>query len=295
MNTWADENGRLRLAWRFVLGVLLILAANYLAGGIANAAARSQRSFEVVFFPTLVALLLASSSAMLLFADGVDRNPIAAIGLGRQGAIFHSLFGVLTGVIAIGVAMAAIAGWGSLSFGMRINTHTLALLLVEVFILATAAMSEELMFRGYPFQRLLEGAGPVVAIIVLSFFFGLAHLKNPHAGGIASLSLFNTVFVGVLLAFAYLRVRNLWLPWGVHFGWNATLGVVFGLPVSGLNEFSVVVHGRATGPVWLTGGAYGIEGGVAGTLGIAVAFLPVYWVTRRVQGRHQQDSRDLSQ
>jgi len=95
------------------------------------------------------------------------------------------------------------------------------------------------------------------------------------------LSLFNTIFVGVLLAIAYLRVRNLWLPWGIHFAWNTTLGVIFGLPVSGLNEFSVLVHGKAAGPVWLTGGAYGIEGGLAGTLGILAGFVPLLWITRR--------------
>jgi hypothetical protein len=161
------------------------------------------------------------------------------------------------------------------------NRHTAALLVVEVFILATGAMAEELMFRGYPFQRILEGAGPAVAIFVLSVFFGIAHRWNPHAKDVALWSFFNTIFVGVLLAFAYLRVRNLWLPWGVHFGWNATLGVLFGLPVSGLNDFSVLVHGKATGLLLLTGGPYGIEGGLAGTLAILVGFVPLYWFTRR--------------
>lgn len=280
MSLWA-EDGRLRLAWRIALGILLVLAGNFLAGAIANATANSQRSFEAVYRPTLLILLVAWFCAMLLFADRVDGNPLQALGLGRNHALSDTLSGLLVGICCIGVGVATIAAFGGLSFTVRMNGRTAALLAVELFILATGAMAEELMFRGYPFQRILEGAGPVVAIVVLSVFFGIAHRWNPHARDVALLSLFNTIFVGVLLAIAYLRVRNLWLPWGIHFAWNATLGVMFGLPVSGLNDFSVVVHGKATGPVWLTGGAYGIEGGLAGTLGILAGFVPLLWITRR--------------
>ena len=63
----------------------------------------------------------------------------------------------------------------------------------------------------------------------------------------------------MLLAVAYLRTRTLWLPFGIHFGWNFALGFVFGLPVSGMSTFSVIVHGSIRGPAWLTGGAYGLE------------------------------------
>ena len=69
---------------------------------------------------------------------------------------------------------------------------------------------------------------------------------------------------GVLLAAAYLRSRALWLPWGIHLAWNAVLGVGFGLPVSGLTQFAVVVQGTAQGPEWLTGGGYGLEASVVG-------------------------------
>ena len=49
------------------------------------------------------------------------------------------------------------------------------------------------------------------------------------------------MLIGVVLSVAYLRTRALWLPWGIHFAWNATLGLVFGLPVSGIRLFNVVV------------------------------------------------------
>ena len=44
--------------------------------------------------------------------------------------------------------------------------------------------------------------------------------------------LINTFGFGLVLGYAYLRSRDLWLPIGIHFGWNWAL-VVFGLNVSG--------------------------------------------------------------
>ena len=80
----------------------------------------------------------------------------------------------------------------------------------------------------------------------------------------------------MLLSIAYLRTRALWLPWGIHFGWNLTLGMLFGLPVSGLRLFNVVVRTTASGPRWVTGGSYGVEasvtGGVVVLVGIAVVW-----------------------
>jgi hypothetical protein len=100
----------------------------------------------------------------------------------------------------------------------------------------------------------------------------LVHLTNP---GASFWGLLNTVVIGVVLSLAYLRTRALWLPWGFHFAWNATLGLVFGLPVSGIRLFNVVVHTAAFGPRWLTGAAYGLEASLPGVLVVLLALLIV--------------------
>ena len=137
-------------------------------------------------------------------------------------------------------------------------------------------MAEEVAFRGYPFQRLVEGIGPAGGIIVLSVFFGAIHLGNPH---VSLWGFLNTIEIGAFFAMAYLRTRSLWMPWGIHFGWNLTLGMGFGLPVSGLNDFAVAVQGTAEGPLWLTGGSYGIEASLTGTVVILVAFFVLVRMT----------------
>jgi hypothetical protein len=108
--------------------------------------------------------------------------------------------------------------------------------------------------------------------------FGAVHLNNP---GASVWGFLNTIVVGVLLSVAYLRTRSLWLPWGLHFGWNFALGAVFGLPVSGLNDFSVMLTSSAQGPRWLTGGAYGMEASATGTLVLVLGLIVI--VTSIVQ------------
>ena len=85
----------------------------------------------------------------------------------------------------------------------------------------------------------------------------------------------------LLLLFIVPRTGALWMSWGIHFAWNTALGLVFGLPVSGLTDFAVILRTRASGPRWVTGGAYGIEGSVVGTVVILLGFIPVILLTRR--------------
>ena len=69
------------------------------------------------------------------------------------------------------------------------------------------------------------------------------------------------MLVGVPLSVAYLRTRALWMPVGIHFAWNYVQGFIFGLPVSGFRLPTSVLTARVHGAAWLTGSAYGPEGG----------------------------------
>ncbi len=103
--------------------------------------------------------------------------------------------------------------------------------------------------------------------------FGAVHLANP---GASLWGLINTILIGVLLSIAYLRSRALWLPWGIHFGWNFALGLLFGLPVSGLRIFNVMVRTTASGPKWVTGGNYGVEASATTVVIILIGVVMVW-------------------
>ncbi len=85
---------------------------------------------------------------------------------------------------------------------------------------------------------------------------------------------------GILFSLAWLRTHGLWIGWGMHFAWNASLGVLFGLPVSGITDFSTLVQTRTFGPLWLTGGDYGPEGALFTAVVILIAIVVLVLVTR---------------
>jgi membrane protease YdiL (CAAX protease family) len=182
--------------------------------------------------------------------------------------------------VLITIAVASVSIFGGLTFTPHFTVRTIAHQVLVIVLLLGGALLEELAFRGYPFQRLVEAIRPVGAIVVLSIFFGAVHLQNPGAQGFFSLGFFNTILVGVLFAYAYLRTRTLWLPIGMHFGWNLFLGVVYGLPVSGIRDFSLVLRTTARGSRFLTGGGYGIEASLPGTLVLLLGFLLVAWAPK---------------
>jgi hypothetical protein len=126
-----------------------------------------------------------------------------------------------------------------------------------------AALSEELMFRGYPLRRLADAVGPGAAIGLLAVGFGIAHLANPAA---SVLSTVNIALAAVWLGAAFFSRGGMALAWGLHFGWNAGLSLAFDAPVSGLAFDVPGVDYTPGAHAWLDGGRFGPEGGLIGTI-----------------------------
>ena len=270
-------NGRLRPIWRFFLAVIVVAFANIFAGKTAFAIFGKHPLLADATYRVLTLLaLLGGFSLLLRFVDGVDTGLLASQGLPLRRIAWRETWkGFVLGFLLIALSVVAIAIFGNLRMTAALNAVTARRAAVVVVLLLAGAMFEEVMFRGYPFQRLVEAIGPWFAILVLSVLFGVGHLQNPNAGGILSWGFFNTIVVGVLLALAYLKTKALWFPFGFHFAWNFALGVVFGLPVSGLSIFSVVVRSHASGPKLLTGGDYGIEASLTGAVVFVLGMLVV--------------------
>jgi len=270
-----DSDGRLRPVWAFVLSALLSCGAFVAVGYLAAALAGDHvLRFEAIFRPLLAIVLLGIFSWLLTVANHVEAHRIDAQGLPLSpGWAKQFGTGCIIGLLMVIVAVVPIAIWGSLSFRTTFSAYTIFRIAVVLFVLLSGALAEELMFRGYPFQRLVEATGAPGAIVVFSVLFGLVHLLNP---GASAWGLLNTVAIGVLLSLAYLRTRTLWLPWGLHFAWNLALGLILGLPVSGLRLFNMAVHASVTGPKWLTGGSYGVEASAPCAVAILAGLLMLW-------------------
>jgi membrane protease YdiL (CAAX protease family) len=96
--------------------------------------------------------------------------------------------------------------------------------------------------------------------------------------GLSVLALANLALFGLFAGCYALREGGLWGVCAVHSAWNWAQGSLFGFEVSGhAPQWSVLVRLRAQGPDWLTGGAFGPEGGAAVTamlvLGLAAVLL----------------------
>jgi membrane protease YdiL (CAAX protease family) len=175
------------------------------------------------------------------------------------------------------LAILPIALFSSLHIHFILTPHAFGMFFVNLATLIVAALAEEVAFRGFPFRRLTDATGPVTATLVTAIVFGLAHYFNPNSTWIGT---FNTMLAGILFCVAWFRTHGLWLPWGMHVAWNAALGVLFGLPVSGLSDFASVVQTQAVGYRWITGGDYGPEASLFAFFALIACIIVLIFVTR---------------
>jgi membrane protease YdiL (CAAX protease family) len=279
-----DDTRRTRTVWRFaifgcgflaiqiVVGILMVVGlVVYLAatGTSLDALTRNPRMFEDWQIPlqiiASVPLTAATFGLVWICRKHLDRRSLSSLGLHKPGRSFTESVegGFLTGSIPVVAVIVILLGRGGLAWeGVAGSLQTA--LLVPTF--AVMAFFEEIVCRGYLLQNLIDIRRPVFGILFSSVVFWLLHSLNPAAWSspIVSINLFGA---GVVLALAYRSSGNIWFPTAMHFGWNLAQGVLFQLPVSGIRTdglFDVRLVDSA--PVWLTGGAFGIEGSILTTL-----------------------------
>jgi uncharacterized protein len=211
--------------------------------------------------------LVANVMTMRIF----DRRPLADIGLaGGNGSGRNFVIGLCLSAAAGTLLLTAplLAGSGHL-VPREHGEFSWPSVLLYLIVLIFGAAGEEAIFHGYAFQVLIEKLGPFATVLPVGVFFGLAHGANPNA---SKLGLVNTALWGILLGYAFLRSRDLWLPIGLHYGWNAVLPL-FGSNLSGITiEITRYKYRWDLPPLW-SGGDYGPEGGLLTTIFIVVLFL----------------------
>ena len=264
----------------FVTSATWFLASDILAGragrGISERfGLEPERSLLTALF--LLFLLAVGFSILQAIAHRTS-NLREVLGLPkRKTARQEWILGVAVGWGCVVLTVLPMALTGKLDVQLWMQPRAIWLLLLNLVTLAIAALAEEVVFRGYPFRRLIEAIGPIAATVGMSLLFGLGHALNP---GATWTSVLVTMLAGLLFSVAWLRTHGLWLPWGLHFAWNASIGVLFGLPISGVGDFASIVQTRAFGPLWLTGGNYGPEGAVLTAVALLAGVVVLVRITR---------------
>lgn len=277
------SDGLLRSGWRFAIFTILFISGGTVFGMLAVAllyallgtAGVGSSTFLVV--NGLVSLGVALTAG---WACGryLEQLPFRALGASFVGRWAVNLgVGFFLGLVTFAFAAALGIAGGGLSFAMTAAApgEVIRTMAVSFLVFAAAAAFEEALFRGYILQTFVRSELTFFGVVFTSLLFATVHNTNPAA---SALSWLNTFIAGIWFAAAYLKTRDLWFPFALHLAWNWTQGSVFGVEVSGLTDIvkSPLMHEVDAGPAWLTGGDYGIEGGVITTIALILSTAAIF-------------------
>ncbi len=279
--------GRLRSGWRagffaalFLMLVIILQTTANTIYGILGDSAKSVITPQLAYIVVSLIFLLAAVFMGWVCAQGIEGLPFRSLGWGLSRHWWRDLsVGILIGAgsLLLAAGVAALGGGLRFMFNQTAETNLIVkTVLLSAIVFAVAAAAEEAVFRGYPLQSFTRAKLIWVGALVSSLTFALVHLDNEN---VTAFGLINTALAGVWFVAAFLKTRNLWLPVGMHWAWNWMMAAILGLPVSGITQITPepILFGIDTGPTWLTGGHYGIEGGAACTIALIVSTIGIWF------------------
>lgn len=259
--TFEFRNGRaqLRDGWKSCCFLLACMAAFVVVGLIGRALPPGLKAYAPSALLIAVAGLLLSWAAVRL-----EGKRLASIGLRLDGRFVRQFgLGLLAGALLVAAGAALVCGVAGVQL-VGTEPPTLAVQLKIVVMVLCGALFEELLFRGYAFQRAVSGMGRWPAIAVFALLFCLAHLPGNTAveTPVLLIALAGLLLDAVIQSLLFLRTGSLALPIGLHAAWNLLQGML-GFGVSGLASAEAWMRAEpGSQPGWLTGAAYGLEGSV---------------------------------
>jgi hypothetical protein len=308
---WNDRSRRLRLPWRLVVWLVLLLGLSLLAQlFIVIVRSPSSEPLLVLITPGLspdraliavlnVVYLVVQLAVMVgsVYVTGrfLDRRWFRDFGFHLDREWWTDLgFGLALGAVLMsGIFLfELLVGWitaRDLFFIARAESPFWPWFLWGLVSFVAVGIYEELLFRGYLITNLAEGltwfeqvgrtTAVALAVLVTSLFFGVAHAGNPNA---TLSSTAGIVVAALMLAGGYVLTGELAIPIGIHITWNVFQGPVYGFPVSGTNGGVALVATEQSGPTVLTGGSFGPEAGVVGLVAAGIGLgLIALWVRWR--------------
>jgi membrane protease YdiL (CAAX protease family) len=267
-----DTNGRLRNGWWILIFIACVAVTRFAYKPVTHGL-KDLGLPELWLEPTAFLFVLL----VTWVCTRLRKEPLSSVGFRLnqrwfKEVVWGTLFGVGMALVVIGMICAI----GGVRFELD-SGRSVGALLVGFYTFLFVALFEETLFRGFIFQRLLDGVGIWPAQIAVAALFAVGHWGNPGMQGATELVAAADLFLAaVLLGLAYLRTRSLALPIGLHLGWNWTQGHVLGFGVSGY-DFAGWLHPVFQGKAeWLTGGAFGPESSIFSPL-VTLVMIVLLW------------------
>ncbi|HEV3252240.1 MAG TPA: type II CAAX endopeptidase family protein [Puia sp.] len=225
--------------------------------------------------PTLFIVLIISLAVVFVFRKFIDRKSFLSLGFHSAGYLSEAAGGFFLAPALLGTGTLVLyftkhLQWTDINFR---GTD----LFIEFGMMGMVAISEEVVFRGYILNNLLESFNKWVALAISALLFALYHVDNPSIDIIA---IMNILLAGVLLGINYIYTKNLWFAILFHLAWNFFQGPLLGFKVSGFHLNSLL-QTELSGDLLLTGGAFGFEGSVLDGASMIIAILLLYVIFRK--------------
>ena len=289
---------RLKAGWRILIFLILfwILAALSLVikplfGDITKGEYLNNYSLVIVGI-----LSVAATISVYISRKYLDKKSFISLGLTRNKQTIRDLFfgfllsGIMAGLFLLLLSSFNLVEINGLNIGKNdtvlqndfsfinfmkiVSVGSLSILLIEHILVG---YWEELVFRGYILQNMVDGMGFKIAVIISCVIYGLIHAANPNATLLSSLII---VLFGFLRIYGYSITKMLWLSMGMHIGWNFFQGPIFGFAASGHKKTTLLDIYLISDKEWLTGGEFGPEGSVLIIPIILIALLVMNWYSK---------------
>jgi membrane protease YdiL (CAAX protease family) len=266
MKLFLNTDRQLRSGW-WVLIFLLVLTSFLVPALFIT----QQNGADVSIGLQAIIIALASFICQLLY-----RKPLAEL-LGKiNGRWFKELcLGALAGsaLMLVPALILNIFGWVT----WQVSPAGFSVVLSRIYLFLGVAVAEEMLFRGFIFQRLLSGIGQWPAQLIIAGFFLLTHTNNPGmASSIRILASVNIFLASILFGLAFIRTRQLAMPLGLHFMANLMQGGVLGFGVSGTDHSGLLIPTFVEVPEWLTGGQFGLEASIFGLFFVVLVLILLF-------------------
>lgn len=269
-----------KLFFKIVILAIALVALNYLFMILGSLILYGKPYFNNYWEYSNLIMLIGTTGQFLgvfLITKYVIKEPLSYLFLKKHNLVKNISIGLLIGVLQISIFVLITFFFRGISFN-RIEFENLNLFFIAYFVaFFIQSSSEELLVRGMLTRALLNKYGKKVAIYGPSIFFGLLHLAN---NGVTLISTFNTILIGLFFAKLLFYQDNIMLTSGVHAGWNFSMSMIYGFPVSGFAGFNSLLDFKVLN-FDLYDKVYGPEGSIVVTFIEIISIFIIFYLERR--------------
>jgi uncharacterized protein len=242
-----------------ITSMVILFTLPLVTTNITNDKTQLMKQAPLFYIATTLAAVI-SFLMVFLFRRLCDRRSIVSLGFSFSKNGGNAMLGLFTALLIL------CTGTLFLYFNKNLSWNDVDIQPQHLFTgamgMLIVAFSEELVFRGYILNNLLESMNKWVALVISATLFCIMHATNPN---INAISLINIFLAGLLIGINYIYTKNLWYGIFFHFSWNFFQGSLLGYEVSGATVQSIFSH-QMQGDELFTGGIFGFEGSIVATV-----------------------------